>query len=995
MRYSLQLFDGPKLLSSGQVVTLNPNRTALLFAYLAYQATWVPRDELLSLFWPDMREAKARQNLRALLYKSSKETYAQNFEVEEHQVRYLVQTDVDAFQDALSNADWPAAFSLYKGQFLAHYKGNESIEFEDWLEQTRHELQSLWRNAALNVAEQALQKNNYQQAIHLSEAILKNDFLAEDAVQLLMKAQTLAGNKTAALRIFESFRQELNKELDMQPIPEILELAEAIRTGQLSPATSKQEAAISTSQVKLNTERLPQPLTPFIGRTLEILELSQLLAEPNTRFITLLGPGGMGKSRLALQLLREQEAKFEAGVAFVALAPLGSADDIAIALAENLTMQLVGELSVEEEVIEFLKTKQMLIVLDNFEHLLAGASFAANLLAQTSQVKIICTSRTVLNIANEYIYDLAGLSIPSTKTAQLEAYDAVEFFLRSARRGRSAFRVEKQDEVHLLHLCQMLQGMPLALELAATWLRMFSLSELVTELERDFDLLESSGSMLNERHKSMRVVFDQSWRLLSEGEQEVLARLAVFQGGFTKEAAVSVASASPRILLSLINKSLLRTTPSGRFSMLEVLKQYAAEKLKDKTIAKNHATYFLELVNREGQQFRTGNPKAHLMVIEINLENIKKAWRYALKIEAFELISKAEKHLSFYFDLRARLQEGVALFQEAISVLANKESHKAILAKVLVSKAILYRWIGQLELSGELCEEALTLIEAKDDYATYINALDSLSYAYEYKGQVNEGHELIKQAYDLALESKNTKLIMNTRRLLAMTEHMMANYEKAEELYQTTLNDFRQSNDAIGIVEILSNYGEMLLELQAVARAKLMFHEALELAIKNGDTGFIPVTKAQLAYCLYKEADYLTAKQYYEEAIEIVNQNGSKRYEVQFLAELSLVELALTHTDSAYQLILKATIPAKELASFANLMDVYFAWASYLEQVGKTEAALQVYSLLDKHEASSLSYKQKAQNALNKSKNPIDFQLQDQSFTTYLAFLELGLESLK
>lgn len=991
MPHNLKLLGNPALLTQGGWTSPPQNRSFFLHCYLSYQAQWVSREEILLLFWPDVRESKARQNLRTLLYKLKQEAFAESLEVTETQLRWLATTDVQQFQEALTLGDWSTAVKSYGGPFLerAH---DDSSTFDDWLSQTRDELHTAWQDAALHVAQNHLTEGRYSEAVDLLQAILGYDFLAEEVVQACMKAQALAGQKTAALNTFATFKKQLRDELEMEPLEETLTLFEEINNLSLNVPTVPLTATPETKASYKNN--LPQTLTPFVGRTLELLELANLLAEPETRLITLLGPGGIGKSRLSLRLLKEQEEKFSGGVTFVRLAPLGSATDIPAATASALGLQLSGESEVFEEVLRYLEQREMLLVFDNFEHVLEGASLLQQLLEKARRCKIIVTSRVLLNLPNERVYDVVGLSIPSSKDdLSIEAYDAAQFFLRSARRVRSDFALTEQDKAALVELCLELQGMPLALELAATWVRVFSLPELVQEIRQDVDVLETKGQEVSERHRSIRSVFEHSWNLLTSEEQRVLAGLSIFHGGFDRQAAQVVTGASVRTLLSLVNKSLVRTLASGRFLMLEVIRQCAYIKLEQKEIlSEAHSNYYFNYVAEKGRLIRSQGSKEHLLSLEVNLENIRFAWRWAVAQQHYEKLELISKHLSFYFDLRARLQEGIRLFQEAIDALP-KGKHQKTLANLMVSQAVLYRWAGEFETVAQLCENALSLIQPEDSPRDYITGLDNLAFAMEQKGNLKKALEYATQEYHIAQQSHDEELVLQGTKTLAIVEDLSGNIETARTLYRAALTSYRKMGDPIGTMEILSNVGEMTFEQGQTQEAREMFEEALALARANGDEGFPYICLANLGACAFELGDPKTAQNYYQEALELVRQKGNQSNEVLYLAELARVELALSQIAPAITLLKQATALAAKTKTLSGLMSCYFGWAEYFLACHKQEAGLELLQLLAVNPASNALHKRKATTILKNFAKPAT-SLPSSDFDAYYQHLAVILKNL-
>ena len=409
--------------------------------------------------------------------------------------------------------------------------------------------------------------------------------------------------------------------------------------------------------------RLPRFATPFIGRESEISQLADLLRRDDTPLVTLVGPGGSGKTRLAVEVAAQ--TTFGDGIYFVPLQPLRSADNIVTTMIEALRLQQAGG-DPQQYLLDYLREKHLLLVLDNFEHLLDGVNLVTDMLDAAPHVRLLVTSRERLNLQTEQMWPVRGLDVPDTDAVDtLDQHSAVVLFVERARRLRPDFSLENQHDA-LRRICQSVDGLPLALELAASWVQVMSCEAIADEIQHSMDILETGHRDIPDRHQSMRAVFDHSWHLLSDEEQATFPKLSVFPGTFTAEAARNVAGASLSTLAVLINKSLLRLSDDGRYDLHELVRQYAAEKLDAMPAIKEatheqHCTYYTEFLYDRQATIHL----SHQGEVIKELDNLRAAWLRAVAQRNLTALQRAAASLFWLYHFQAWHDEGALMFYQA------------------------------------------------------------------------------------------------------------------------------------------------------------------------------------------------------------------------------------------------------------------------------------------------------------------------------------------
>ena len=593
---------GEFLLSSDgrPIVGFNADRPQSLLAYLLiHRHAPQSRQYLAFRLWPDSTEGQARTNLRNLLYTVRHCFHdADSFLVTDTvtiqwRTDVAYDLDVEQFEVALQKAEksneayiirdcLETAVSFYQGDLLP---GN----YDDWLIPIREDLYQRYLGALNKLVTILEKQGEYDSAVRYCQRLVQLDPLDEVAAVHLMHLHALRGDRAAIRRSYQNLASTLQSELDIAPASATQESYRQLLSMETKQLFNHMAVELPGGQPR----PLPIPPTPFIGREAELAEVAQLLANSSCRLLTILGAGGMGKSRLALQTAVGHQRIFADGIAYVSLAPLNSSDLIVPTLAEALNFTLKSSIDLIWQLLNFLRQKEILLVLDNFEHLMDGVSLLGDILAQVSGVKLLVTSRQRLDLLGEWVYEIGGLPLPEVDNTVLAENSAFALFWQSARRADSRFTISDDEACDILRICRLVGGMPLAIELAASWVRLLSCAEIAGEIERGLDFLAVPLRNIPERHRSIQAVFDYSWNLLTPPEQQALARLSVFRGDFTRDGAQQVAKTNLPMLSALVDKSLVRRHKTGHYDLHELIRQYTYEQLiKSKEFDNSYDRHF-------------------------------------------------------------------------------------------------------------------------------------------------------------------------------------------------------------------------------------------------------------------------------------------------------------------------------------------------------------------------------------------------------------------
>ena len=701
----------------------------------------------------------------------------------------------------------------------------------------------------------------------------------------------------------------------------------------------------------VSAHNLPQQPTAFIGREEELAALDDLMADPETRLITIVGPGGMGKTRLALASAERQLAQtavFPHGVFFVHLAHIQTADQIISAVAHALKLPVDGgwqdkrpdprmlgdSRSTREQFLDSLRHKQLLLVLDNFEHLLAEAGLITEILQAAPQVQIVVTSRERLQLREEQIYPIQGLDFPAWETPEdALQYAAVRLFQQAAHRVQPNFAITADDLPTLTRICRAVGGMPLGLELAASWVDMLSLPDITAEIDSSLDLLETDVRNVPERHRSIRAVFDYSWQRLSQTEQAVFAQFAVFRGGFSRAAAQKISGASIRTLANLVNKSFLQYNQQrDRYEMHELMRQYAVEKLAEDaaqaTAARSqHSSYYCAAMQHHESQLRAGYPQAAFAQIEADQENARAAWHWAVEQGDVTGIDLAINGLCFFYDWRDRLYDGLAICEAAsqqLRQLPETAIIQRVLGKTLIWQCRFMGFLGQIETIQATIEEATTLLDSAEQAGEDVRAekafgLFIMSHFISFEGgNWQQAWQLLEQSLELFRQLGDQWGEFNVHNALGQVARRMGNYHEAKHWFEKNLSLARSQRNEWEIIRALVQLGWVARDLVAYDEAQRLFEECLALSRTQNNLWGVVVALEALAYLCMFQGEFAAGGRYLQQAFAIAQDNGFRSDMINEMANIGVVQWLSGHFDEAYT----ATVEARALGN-----ELGYPWA--------------------------------------------------------------------
>lgn len=926
--WSLRLLGPPELRCGKATLLLEAKRPHQLLAYLAARADWVRREQLAALFWPDRGERAARSNLRKVILLAHHELQAlaragtvDAAPIEDHAgaLRWSVATDTSQFLQHARAERHDEALVLYRGPLLQGLDDDRGSAFNEWLGFERSRLAEGWRACVMQAAQQAASP---ERRAELAARLIARDPLDETAVRLLLAALAASGRYADARHALKDYARQLVLETGLEPSAELQDLcAEA--------------AASATSQ--------RQGAALFVGRAAELRAIEALVQSHMAEPLVIVGPGGIGKSRLLREAVRLFAAQLPQGAIQVDLHGLRDSDALPEHIARALGLPLLAASDTLDALCASLRPRQMLLALDSFDQLGVAAPMIEHLQAQCPRLRIVITSRMRPDIAGAQVLHIDGLTCPAAGDHDIDAFDAVQLFTHHARRARADFVLDNEAAA-VAEICRLVDGLPLALELAASWVRLFRPTDIASDLRRSLELLSVADA---EPASSVTAILEQSWSLLVPRERQALARLAVFRGSFDREAARVVADASLAVVGALVDKSLLRSDSDARLSLHALVQRFAQQRLlagdgacTPQQMRQRHAEHYSQVL--AGLATAGINPYRNIDRVAIDLENFVAAWQFAVELREADVLERCIETLGQYFVSRGPYGPAMEMFDMGERVLRAAHSagapRNAALCALLRRRSRLHYRKGELTSAESDLRSALELTHAGVDALEKRRLLTLGGVLAWARGNLHAARE----SFDEVLAGSNSDNdpvladVLGNLGLIAQAEGRM---DEARARFAAALAQHRRAESAIGVVQQLLNLGTVCWALRQWSEVVRLMGEALTLARAIDYAEHRPYGLRVMGQAHLQLGDTAAARRCLVSALTLLEEGAEPMQRAVVLAALCLVELAEGHFDAAAATLREAALVASAGALAHDCIGVVRTWAELLLARGQVASA--------------------------------------------------------
>lgn len=925
-RLVVRLFGAPRVTLDGAPIETARRKTLALLVYLAFHPNQShTRESLAALFWAEQSQERAFANLRHALWEINQSLGDGWMDSDRDEIRLIGDIDLDLtrFHSLLAASNSPTvdsasrllslaqAASLYTDHFLAGFTLKDAPAFDDWSFFQAESLRRDLASALESLTHGYCDLNRAPEAIPFARRWLSLDPLNESAHRQLMIAYELAGEHASALRQYQQCEATLQKELGVEPEAETKALHEKIRAGGLQAKPSARN-------------NLPSAVTSFIGRKNEAKQVQGEVAQ--NRLVTLTGSGGVGKTRLAIESARGLLAQFPQGVWLVELASIAEAKLIPQAVADALGVEHKDAAAL----FEFLRDRAALILLDNCEHIIEGAAqFTARLLAACPNVRALATSRESLGIEGELT-----LRVPS-----LETSDAARLFSERARLVQPSFALDESNASVVAELCKRLDGIPLAIELAASRIKMLSLEQISSRLDGAIALLTGGNRAALPRQQTLRAAIDWSYNLLPEAEQRLFRLLSIFTGGWTLDAAESVCcdESKPKEsvldwLTQLANKSLINVVQNGiphselaeyhpapqdsapRYHMLETIRQYARKKLaelgEESNAQESHARWCVELAELAEPNLRKHGQVEWLDRLEAEHDNFRAALDWSLKNHKAEHAMRLAGALSEFWKMRGYTREGLQWLESVLAESEAKDVPAKYRAEVHLGIAALTLELPQSPNDGPTIRrhtaEAIRIYEEIGDISEMIHAVYVSGGAPWVEGDFVKTREVFERGYQLAIHAEDTWGIGSCLHCLGHLAQIDGNPQQARKYFEQSIVTLREHGDLWNLAHPLMDVATCYWNEGETKKSLATYEESAENFRAVGSTNNVAWQQRLIGLRAMRMGKFDLAKNFFKRSLASTLERGFAADNAAAYNHLGVVAIlqgdfatARTHLDTA------------------------------------------------------------------------------------------------
>jgi len=828
--YTIQVLGGLSIMDgSGELIELSSRKAEAIVIYLLFsEKTSVEREEMATLLWADMPESNALTNLRVTLANIKKQCgdllLVTRRRISIHP-EAVIETDRTALEktikstaaNGLEKKELPLEqarilaekMALYRGDFLQGFFVRNAIAFEDWAAYERETLRRQMIDA-LQMLIHTFKKNHMlREGIAAANQLLFIDSFNDAAYQWLIELYALNGERDKALETYEKYYTFLAEEIGVEPTDEVVALAEAVRDGSLAPE--------GPAVISLETSGLPVPnnipmeLSPFFGRRAELAQLRDYLHNPHLRLVTMIGQGGTGKTRLAIEAARQNLRQFPDGVWFVKLESVVSADLVLPEIYKVLGITYPQREKAQDELVAYMNGHHILMVLDNFEHLLDASAIISDVIRRTENSKVIVTSREMTGLPEETNMFLGGLEGNQDVTQKGQAFDeklsdAGRMFVERARRMAPDFAPKAKDVLLIEAICELVAWLPLGIELAAGGVRTNTLQTLHDRIADDITYLESDHPELPERQRSLMSVFNTFWEQLAEDEQMMISRLSAFCGVVTQDAARQIAGVSVFFLSSLVSRGFLKRVGSYGYRAHSMHRQYVRKKLKENEaeyieISTKHRDYYFTMLERIVRSLRDSPQKGMLDELEEELCNLRLALQFTIERgEKQKALTFCELLMPFW-KIRGYYQEGYHWLDQVFAMAG--EANPVMESSALCAAAKLVSVLGDHATAEAYSRKSLQIATETGDKHGVARALNSLGASLAEKGDPKRAEEIYGESLEIYRNLRVQQAIAGTLVNLANMEIESGNADEASGMLEEAMKTFTLVGDSVGVTHVL------------------------------------------------------------------------------------------------------------------------------------------------------------------------------------------------